>query len=283
MITMAAGDTRLKTEHSEEALKERATQTRIDILKMIHSAQSGHPGGALGMTDIFTVLYMDILNVDPSRPDWEDRDRLLLSNGHISAVRYASMKHAGFLNDHDLLTFRAFDSYLQGHPATRYIPELENSSGSLGQGLSQATGLSLGAAAQNKEYRVYVGISDGEMDEGMPWEAAQAAAHHRAPVIAFMDLNGIQIDGFTKDVMNPRDFRAKFEAFGWRVSESDGHDLIEIRNAFKQAKEYKEGPQVILFNTILGKDVSFMENNPGWHGKAPSDQDLEKALAELKI
>jgi transketolase len=268
-------------EHSREELEALARDIRKDILKMIHAAQSGHPGGALGMTDIFTVLYADILRYDPSHPTWEDRDRFLLSNGHISAVRYASMKRHGFFPDLDLNSFRSFGSDLQGHPATRYLPELENSSGSLGQGLSQAVGVSLGARQQGKDFRVFVGISDGETDEGMTWEAAQAAAHYRTPIIGFMDLNGIQIDGFTKDVMDTRDLGEKFRAFGWEVFEADGHDVTEIRNAFRKAIESGAGPRMILFKTILGKGVSFMENNPGWHGKAPGDEDLNKALTEI--
>lgn len=268
-------------EHTREELEALAKLVRKDIVQMIHAAQSGHPGGALGMTDIFTVLYADILRYDPAQPEWEDRDRLLLSNGHISAVRYSVMKRHGFFSGLELSSFRSLGSDLQGHPSTRYLPELENSSGSLGQGLSQAVGVSLGARQKGKNYRVFVGISDGETDEGMTWEAAQAAAHYKAPIIAFMDLNGIQIDGFTKDVMDTRDLGEKFRAFGWEVFEADGHDVIEIRDAFNRAIESEAGPRMILFRTVLGKGVSFMENNPGWHGKAPNDEDLKKALAEI--
>lgn len=267
---------------SVEELKELSRKIRKSIIQMVHSAKSGHPGGALGLADIFTVLYFHVLNHDPQKPDLKDRDRLLLSNGHVSPVRYAAMAHAGYFPEEDLFTFRKLGSPLQGHPATRYIPAVENSSGSLGQGLSQATGLAMGLRHQNNPGRVYVGVSDGEMGEGMSWEAMQAAAHYKVPLIAFMDYNRIQIDGFIKDVLDLRDLAAKFESFGWKVIEQDGHDLKGIMDAFEQARSFTDGPVMILFHTILGKGVSFMENNPGWHGKAPGDEQKEQAIKEIE-
>ena len=271
---------------SDAELADRARLIRQNIVRMVHAAKSGHPGGSLGLADIFTVLYFDVLNINPKKPDWADRDRLLLSNGHVSPIRYASMHAAGFFQKIDLLSFRALGSPLQGHPSTRYLPEVENASGSLGQGLSNAVGLSLGARLQNKKYRVFCCISDGECGEGMTWEAATAAVHHKAPVIAFMDFNGIQIDGKTSEVCDLGDLGAKFASFGWSVSEVDGHDIPAIRKAFADAtaalaKNPDMGPQLIVFRTILGKGVSYMEDQPGWHGKAPDDEQCAQALKEL--
>lgn len=266
---------------TDEQIAEHAKGIRKTVLSMVHAANSGHPGGPMGLSDIFAVLFFDILNIDPASPLKDDRDRLLISNGHVSAVRYASMAERGYFPKEDTLTFRQIGSKFQGHPSTRYLPSVDNSSGSLGQGLSQAVGLSLGALAKKADYRVYVCTSDGEMGEGMSWEAAQAAAHHKAPVIAFMDLNGIQIDGYTKDVLDLRDLGEKYRAFGWHVIEEDGHNISRIRAAFEAARDYKLGPVMILFKTVLGKGVSFMENLPAWHGKPPSDEELAKAFAEL--
>ncbi len=259
----------------------RAREIRRLIVRAVHAAACGHPGGPLGLADIFSVLFFDILRHDPARPDWEERDRLLISNGHVCAVRYASMALAGYFPVDDLDTFRRLGSKLQGHPATKWLPGVENSSGSLGQGLSAALGLSLGARLQGADYRVYCCISDGECGEGMIWEAATAAVHYRAPIIAFMDYNGIQIDGYTKDVCDLGNLTAKFAAFGWKVREEDGHNIERVRGAFREAREYSAGPQMILFRTVLGKGVSYMENQPAWHGKAPNDDQYRKALEEL--
>lgn len=266
---------------SDDALRLQAQEIRRSIVAMVHAARSGHPGGSLGLADIFTVLYFDQLRLDPGRPDWPGRDRLLLSNGHVSPIRYAAMKAAGFFPDLDLLTFRKLGSPLQGHPSTKYLPEVENSSGSLGQGLSAAVGLSLGARLQGRDYRVYCCISDGECGEGMTWEAATSAVAYRAPVIAFMDHNGIQIDGYTRDVCDLGDLAEKFRSFGWKVRREDGHDIPAIRRAFAEARAYDEGPQMIVFDTILGKGVSYMEDQFGWHGKAPGDDQAKQALDEI--
>ena len=266
---------------TDEEIAQKALSIRQWIVKMVHAATCGHPGGPLGLADIFSVLYFDILKHKPKKPDWEERDRLILSNGHVCAVRYAAMGVSGYLPTKELLSFRKLGSRLQGHPSTKYLPGLENSSGSLGQGLSASVGLALGARAQNKDYRVYCCISDGECGEGMTWEAATAAVHHKAPVIAFMDFNGIQIDGYTKDVCDLGDLGKKFGSFGWKVLVADGHKIADIRRAFRKAQEYDAGPQMIIFKTVLGKGVSYMENKPGWHGVAPNDEQLKVALAEL--
>ncbi len=266
---------------TDEQIAERAAEIRRNIIRMVHAAACGHPGGPLGLADIFATLYFDALNIDPARPDWADRDRLILSNGHVGAVRYAAMKEAGFFAGQDILTFRKFGSPFQGHPSTKYLPEMESSSGSLGQGLSNAVGLALGARVQKKNYRVFCCISDGECGEGMTWEAATYAAANRVPVIAFMDHNGIQIDGRTKDVCDLGDLAEKFRAFGWRVSRENGHDIGAVRRSFRTARAYDGGPQMIVFDTILGKGVSYMENNHKWHGAAPNVEQTEQALREL--
>ncbi len=266
---------------SDSEIQNHANDIRREVIRMVHAAGCGHPGGPLGLADIYAVLFFDILKHKPEDPSWEGRDRLLISNGHVSAVRYASMALSGYFPVEELLQFRQLGSRLQGHPSTRYMPEVENSSGSLGQGLSNAVGLSLGARQQNKDYRVFVAMSDGECGEGMTWEAAQAAVHHNAPVIAFLDNNGIQIDGYTKDVLDLGDLEKKFAAFGWKTRRESGHDIKAIRSAFQDSLDYREGPQMIVFDTILGKGVSFMEDQPGWHGKAPDDELAKQALEEI--
>lgn len=265
----------------ESFLAERALEIRRWIVRMVHAATCGHPGGPLGLADIFAVLYFEALRHDPKRPAWPERDRLLVSNGHVCAVRYAAMALSGYLPEEELLSFRRMGSRLQGHPSTKFFPEVENASGSLGQGLAAAVGLALGAKHQGKSYRTYVCMSDGECAEGMTWEAATTAAAYKVPVIAFLDLNGIQIDGFTKDVCDLGDLPKKFASFGWKVHEADGHSIPEIRAAFAEARKFDAGPQMIAFRTVLGKGVSFMENNPKWHGVAPNDEQAQQALKEL--
>ena len=224
---MAAAKTATKS-LTDEQIAAKAKDIRQWIVKMVHAATCGHPGGALGLADLFAVLYFDTLNHKPKKPDWEDRDRLLLSNGHVCPVRYAAMAVSGYMPVKELLTFRKLGTRLQGHPSTRYLPGVENSSGSLGQGLSAAVGLAMGAKLRKQDYRVYCCISDGECGEGMTWEAATAAAHYKAPVIAFMDNNGIQIDGKTADVCDLGDLEKKFASFGWKASTADGHDIASI-------------------------------------------------------
>jgi len=273
---------------TDEQIAQNALKIRRLIVRIVHAAKSGHAGGPLGLADIYASLFFDpeIYRFNPKKTDWPDRDRLLLSNGHVCAVRYASMCLAGFFSEKDVMTFRKVGSPFQGHPSTKYLPAVENSSGSLGQGLSAAVGLSLWKRLQKKDFNVFVCMSDGECGEGMTWEAATAAAHHRAPVIAFMDYNGIQIDGFTKDVCDLRDLEKKFTSFGWTALTRDGHNIAEIRKSFKEAlARLKEnpavGPQMILFKTVLGKGVSFMENAPKWHGTAPNDEQFAKAMSDI--
>jgi len=263
-------------------LEEKAKQIRIQIIKMIAAAKSGHPGGPLGLADIFSALYFSIMNHDPKNPDKEDRDRLILSNAHVCAVRYASMALSGYFPIEKLLTFRNIKSELQGHPSTRYMKGLESSGGSLGQGLSVSVGLALGARLQKKNYRIYTCISDGECGEGMTWEAAQSAVHYKLDnLTAFMDRNFIQIDGNTEDVMRLEPLGEKFKTFGWNVIEADGHNLDSILRSFEQAKSMKGSPTLIVFRTTLGKGVSFMENKPEWHGTPPNSEQEKLALAEL--
>ncbi|EMG00425.1 transketolase, thiamine pyrophosphate-binding domain protein [Leptospira borgpetersenii str. 200701203] len=258
-------------------LKNFANELRKSVIRMVTAANSGHPGGPLGLADIYAVLYKKILNHKPSNPDWEERDRLVLSNGHVCAIRYAAMAHSGYFPVEDLLTFRKLGSKLQGHPSTRYMNGIESSSGSLGQGLSVSVGLALGARFKKQSHKIYACISDGECGEGMTWEAAQSATHYKLDnLIAFMDKNGIQIDGFTKDVMNLEPLSKKFLSFGWNVLEADGHNIEQIISAFEKAKLHKGSPTIILFDTILGKGVSFMENNPGWHGTPPKPEEEKK-------
>ncbi|MCB1176032.1 MAG: transketolase [Leptospiraceae bacterium] len=267
-----------------DELKEKAKQIRIEVIKMVTAAKSGHPGGPLGLADIYSALFFHIMNHDPKNPNKEDRDRLILSNGHVCAVRYAAMALSGYFPVEDLATFRAIDSKLQGHPSTRYLPAVESSSGSLGQGLSVSVGLALGAKLKKQDHTIYTCISDGECGEGMTWEAAQSAVHYKLDnMIAFMDRNFIQIDGFTEDIMKLEPLGKKFEMFGWNLIEADGHNMDEILSSFDKAKSLKGSgkPTLIVFKTILGKGVSFMENKPEWHGSPPNKEQMEAAVAEL--
>jgi transketolase len=263
-------------------LKQKAKEIREEVIKMVTSAKSGHPGGPLGLADIYSALYFKILKHDPQNPNWEERDRLILSNGHVCAVRYASMALSGYFPKEDLASFRNINSKLQGHPSTRYMEGLETSSGSLGQGLSVATGIALGLRHQKKSNRVYVCISDGECGEGMTWEAAQSAVHYKLDnLVAFMDRNFIQIDGNTEEVMRLEPLGQKFKTFGWNLIEADGHNMDEILSSFEKAKAFTGAPTLILFRTTLGKGVSFMENKPEWHGTPPSAEQAKQALEEL--
>jgi transketolase len=265
-----------------EELKQKANQIRIETIKMITTAKSGHPGGPLGLADIFSALYFQILNHDPSNPNKEDRDRLILSNGHVCAVRYAAMALSGYFPVSELSTFRKLGSKLQGHPSTRYLEGVESSSGSLGQGLSISVGLALGTRHQKKNYKIYTCISDGECDEGMTWEAAQSAVHYKLDnLIVFMDRNFIQIDGNTEDVMRLEPLGKKFSSFGWNVIDADGHDMQAILDSFAKAKTHTGSPTLIIFRTVLGKGVSFMENKAEWHGTPPNADQAKIALADL--
>jgi transketolase len=272
--------TKDRSEISNDDLAYCANKLRTDIVKMVYLAASGHPGGALGLADIYTALYLKILNLNADKP--EQSDRFLLSNGHVCAIQYASMSLVGMFPEDELWTFRKLGSRLQGHPSTHYLPRLYNSSGSLGQGLSQACGAALGMRLQNFTGRLYICISDGECQEGMTWEAAMSIAHYKLDhVTAFVDYNHIQIDGKIEDVMNLGNLADKFSSFGWLTKSVSGHDFEQILAAFEWSKVKEGKPKVILFENTLGKNVSFMENQPKWHGSPPDKQQYELAMNEL--
>ena len=262
-----------------------ATELRGDVLRMLQLAGSGHPGGSLGMTDVFATLWFGgHMNVDPARPDWEDRDRFVLSNGHICPILYAILAKKGYFPRDDLWTLRKLGSPLQGHPDFHFTKGVDCCTGSLGNGVSVALGMAMGGKFQGKDFRVYAGTSDGESQEGQVWEMASAAAHHKVDNLTLlMDRNGIQIDGFTKDVMDQGDLAAKYKSFGWHVQEVDGHDMMAIHQALEEAKTVRGRPQMIVCHTVLGKGVSFMENVPGWHGVTPDEDQLKAALTELGL
>lgn len=271
---------------SAEELKDlelKADAIRIDIIKMLLEAGSGHSAGPLGMADIFTALYFKVLNIDPQKPEWPERDRLVLSNGHICPVLYATLAHRGFFPIEELKTLRKLGSRLQGHPHREALPGLETTSGPLGSGLSQACGMALVARMDQKSWRVYCLMSDGEHDEGNTWEAVMFAGKYKINnLVAIVDRNNIQIDGHTEDVMPLDDLKAKYEAFNWHVLEIDGHNIQAIIDAFNMAKTIFEKPTVIIAHTIPGKGVDFMENLPEWHGKPPNADEAKKALHELR-
>ncbi len=263
-------------------LKLHATHIRQGIIEAVHSAKSGHPGGSLSSADIMTVLYFEEMRVKPEEPKWADRDRFVLSKGHCSPALYATLAERGFFPKEDLKTFRHIDSYLQGHPEMKKVPGVDMSTGSLGQGISAANGMALAGKLDNKDYRVYALLGDGELEEGQVWEAAMFAAHYKLDnLTAFLDFNGLQIDGDITKVMNPTPVDQKYEAFGWHVITIDGHDYDAIRGAIAEAKTVKGKPTMIIAKTIKGKGVSFMENQAGWHGNAPNDEQYETAMADL--
>ncbi|MBQ2644871.1 transketolase [bacterium] len=259
---------------------------RANIVKMIHNSQSGHPGGSLSAIDILTVLYTKVMKQYPDwdkNPDFENRDRFVLSKGHASAAIYSILAHCGYFPEEDLLQYRKFGTKLQGHPCCTKLKGIEVSTGSLGQGLSIACGMALGLKIDKKNSFVYALMGDGELQEGSIWEAAMNAAHYKLNnLIGIVDRNRLQIDGNTEDVMAVGDVKSKFEAFGWNAIEIDGHNIDAIYEALEKAKESTDKPTVIVANTIKGKGVSFMENQAGWHGKAPNDEQLAQALEELK-
>lgn len=264
-------------------LKNISKAVRRGIIEAVYSGQSGHPGGALSCADILTYLYFNEMNIDPSNPKMEDRDRCILSKGHASAAIYSVLANRGFFPVEDLKTFRKIDSYLQGHPDIKEVPGVDMTSGSLGQGLSVANGMALAGRLDNKNYRVFVILGDGELQEGQVWEAAMSSTHYRLNnVTVCVDFNGLQIDGEVKDVMNPESIKEKFESFGWNVIEIDGHDFNEIQSSLVKAKESMDKPTAIVAHTVKGKGISFMENQVGWHGKAPNDDEYKIAIEELK-
>lgn len=264
------------------AIRARANTIRRHIISMIHSAGSGHPGGSLSAADIVTTLYFREMRLDPERPDWPDRDRFVLSKGHAAPVLYAALAERGYFPVEDLMTLRKLGSPLQGHPDMKKLPGVEMSTGSLGQGLSAANGMALAAKLDDRDYRVYVLLGDGELQEGQVWEAAMAAAHYGLDnLTAFVDFNGLQIDGPVTEVMSPLPLPEKWRAFGWEVIEIDGHDVEQIIEAVAKAKNVKGRPTVVIAETVKGKGVSFMEAEVDWHGTAPKDDQKEQAIAEL--
>lgn len=265
-----------------DQLQEQAHLIRQDIISMLLAAKSGHSSGPLGMADIFTALYFSVLNHNPQKPNWEDRDRLVLSNGHICPVLYATLSHAGYFKREELKTLRQFGSRLQGHPNRLDLPGVEVSAGPLGQGISQAVGMALAGKMDNKRHEIYAVLGDGEHNEGQVWEAVMFAAKnnlHRLTVI--IDRNNIQIDGYTETVMPLESLKAKYESFNWHVLTINGHDFNEIINAFHTAKTIFEKPVVIIANTIPGQGVEFMEFDPAWHGKPPNDEEALQASLNL--
>ena len=264
-------------------LKVTANEIRKSIIKAVHSAKSGHPGGSLSAADIFTYLYFEEMNIDPADPKKADRDRFVLSKGHVAPGYYATLAERGFFPKEDLITLRKIDSYLQGHPDMKKIPGVDMSSGSLGQGISTAVGMAIAAQLKGEDYRVYTLLGDGEIQEGQVWEAAMMAGHRNLDnLVVIVDNNGLQIDGNIADVCSPYPIGEKFAAFNFNVVEIDGHDFGQIADAFKQAKECKGKPTAIIAKTVKGKGVSFMENQASWHGSAPNDEQFEAAMKDLE-
>ena len=264
-------------------LKKIANKVRQGVIISTHAAKSGHPGGSLSATDIFTYLYFEEMNVDPKDPKNPDRDRFVLSKGHTAPGLYSTLALKGFFPFEDLTTLRHLGSYLQGHPDMKKTPGVDMSTGSLGQGISAAVGMALAAGIDKKDYRVYTLLGDGELEEGQVWEAAMFAGFHKLDnLCVIVDNNGLQIDGKVDDVCSPYPIDKKFEAFNFHVINADAHDFDSLRAAFKEARETKGMPTVIICASVKGKGVSFMENQVGWHGVAPNDEQKEAALDELK-
>ncbi|MBQ3029832.1 MAG: transketolase [Agathobacter sp.] len=260
-----------------------ANEVRKGIVKSTHSAKSGHPGGSLSAADIITYLYFEEMNVDPKNPRWSDRDRFVLSKGHVAPALYATLAEKGFFPKEDLLTLRHVGSYLQGHPDMKGIPGIDMSSGSLGQGVSVAAGMAVAAKLDNKDYRVYALTGDGEIEEGQIWEAAMFAGFRKLDnLVVIVDNNNLQIDGTIEEVCSPYPIDKKFEAFNFHTIVIDGNDFDQIRAALKEARETKGQPTAIIAQTIKGKGVSFMENQVGWHGVGPNDEQCKQALEELE-
>ena len=271
------------TASEKKQLMATACKVRMGVIEGTHGAKAGHPGGSLSAADVFTYLYFKEMNIDPKNPKWEERDRFVLSKGHTAPGLYAALAERGFLPVDDLPTLRHIDSYLQGHPNMNTVPGVDMSTGSLGQGISAAAGMALAARHAGKSCRVYALLGDGEIQEGQVWEAFMLAHHYGLDnLCAVIDNNGLQIDGPVDKVMSPYPIPEKLKAFGWNVVEIDGHDFDQIESAFAQARETKGVPTAIVMKTTKGKGVSYMENQAGWHGKAPNDEEYEKAMAELK-
>ena len=271
------------TASEKKQLMATACKVRMGVIEGTHGAKAGHPGGSLSASDLFTYLYFKELNIDPKNPKWEERDRFVLSKGHTAPGLYAALALRGFFPVEDLPTLRHIDSYLQGHPNMNTVPGIDMSTGSLGQGVSCAAGMALAARKMGRSCRVYALLGDGEIQEGQVWEAMMFAHHYKLDnFCAIVDNNGLQIDGPVDQVMSPYPIPEKLRAFGFEVVEIDGHDFDQIEAAFEKAKATKGVPTAIVMKTTKGKGVSYMENQAGWHGKAPNDEEYEKAMAELK-
>lgn len=263
-------------------LEKKAKEIRKDIIEEVYSAKSGHPGGSLSIADIMAVLYFNELNIDENNPKWEDRDRMILSKGHCTPALYASLAERGFIKKEDLKTFRNINSKLQGHPDMNKVPGVDMTSGSLGQGLSVANGIAISGKMDKKDYRVYCIVGDGEIEEGQIWEAAMTSSKYKLDnLCVIVDNNNLQIDGTIEEVMNSYPIDKKFESFGFFVINIDGNNIEEIINAFEKARKIKEKPTCIIAKTIKGKGISFMENQVDWHGKAPNEEQYNKAMENL--
>ena len=271
------------TASEKKQLKVSACKVRMGIIEGVHGAKAGHPGGSLSAADLFTYLYFKELKVDPKNPKWEERDRFVLSKGHTAPGLYAALAQRGFFPVEDLPTLRHIGSYLQGHPNMNETPGVDMSTGSLGQGISAACGMALAAKHKGMDCRVYALLGDGEIEEGQVWEAMMFAHHYKLDNLCIViDNNGLQIDGNIADVMSPYPIPEKLRAFGWEVAEIDGHDFDQMEAAFAQARQTKGAPFAIVMKTVKGKGVSYMENQVGWHGKAPNDEEYEIAMKELR-
>jgi len=272
------------TDETVRMIAEKARIMRRDIVQMIYTAGSGHPGGSLSAADIIASLYFHVMRHRPQEPDWPDRDRFVLSKGHAAPALYAALAESGYFPVDELLNLRKIGHMLQGHPSMKTTPGVDMSTGSLGQGLSAAIGMALAGRIDGKDYTVYAMLGDGEIEEGQIWEAAMFAAHYRVDnLIAFLDKNGLQIDGPTESVISSEPLADKWRAFGWHVIEIDGHDIPQILDAVEEAKDMKEKPVMIIAHTVKGKGVSFMENVVGFHGKAPNDEQYRQAIAEIGL
>lgn len=269
-------------EEKIQEIAQRAKAMRKHIVQMITEAKSGHPGGSLSAAEIVATLYFHEMKLNPQQPDWPERDRFVLSKGHAAPVLYAALAERGFFPVEEIMTLRKINSKLQGHPDMKKLPGVEMSTGSLGQGLSAANGMALAGKLDKRNFRVYALLGDGEIQEGQIWEAAMLAAHYKLDnLVAFLDHNGLQIDGPITEVMSPEPVADKWRAFGWNVAVVDGHNIREIAGALAAAREVKDKPTVIIAETVKGKGVSFMENQAGWHGNAPKPEQLPRCLEDI--
>ena len=270
------------TEKDVERLEKQAVQLRQDIVSMIHAAKAGHPGGSLSAVEMVTALYFHVMKLDPQNPKWADRDRFILSKGHSCPVMYAALARRGYFDPAILNTLREYHSILQGHPDMNKVPGVDMSAGSLGNGLSVGVGMALSGRLRHQDYMTYVMLGDGEIQEGMVWEAAMAASHHDLKnLVAIVDCNGVQINGWTNEIMTVEPIADKWRSFGWKVVEVNGHNMKDVLTALHTAKTMRH-PTAILMRTVKGRGVSFMEDESKWHGAAPSDEELVKAIAEIQ-